>query len=183
MALALTLGVTLGIRRTLWMMLGELAGVATVAIATATGVASLMLLYPLAFQLLKLAGGAYLLYLGIQLWFSKGKMSISIDPSTNNAISNKNLITQGYITAIANPKGWAFLIALLPPFINQEYALIPQLSILIAIMLALEFICMLAYALGGKALRSLLLHNNNILWLNRIAGILIIVISLWLISA
>ena len=180
MSLALTLGITVGLRRTLWMMLGELIGVTLVAIATVTSVASLMLLYPMAFTALKLLGGAYLFFLGVQLWFSKGKVSIQLDSTGGTNLTAKALAFQGFITAIANPKGWAFLIALLPPFIDQDKELLPQLIILISIMLALEFICLLAYTLGGKTLRALLLKEGSVAWLNRIAGLLMIAVAVWL---
>ncbi len=45
MTLAMTLGMSVGVRRTLWMMVGEVLGVATVAIAAVIGVASIMLNY------------------------------------------------------------------------------------------------------------------------------------------
>ncbi|GAL13267.1 putative threonine efflux protein [Vibrio astriarenae] len=40
---------------------------------------------------------------------------------------------QGFVTAIANPKGWAFMISLLPPFVDQSAALTPQLIVLVSI--------------------------------------------------
>ena len=58
MTLAMTLGMSIGVRRTLWMMLGELVGVALVAIAAVLGVASIMLNYPQVFDILKWVGGA-----------------------------------------------------------------------------------------------------------------------------
>ena len=143
MTLAMTLGMTIGVKRTLWMMLGELAGVAIVAVAAVTSVASIMLLYPMAFAALKILGGSYLLFLGWQFWRAHSSVAIQLAGSNNTAsISASSLLVQGFITAIANPKGWAFFIALLPPFIDQELALLPQLSILVAIMLSMEFICM-----------------------------------------
>lgn len=65
MTLAMTLGMSVGVRKTLWMMLGELVGVALVAIAAVLGVASIMLNYPQVFDLLKWVGGGYLIYIGI----------------------------------------------------------------------------------------------------------------------
>ena len=53
MTLAMTLGMSVGVRRTLWMMVGEVLGVATVAIAAVIGVASIMLNYPDLFAFLK----------------------------------------------------------------------------------------------------------------------------------
>ncbi|MGO2276613.1 LysE family translocator, partial [Pseudoalteromonas nigrifaciens] len=67
MTLAMTLGMSIGVRRTLWMMLGELLGVASVAVAAVLGVASIMLNYPEAFAILKWVGGAYLIYIGINM--------------------------------------------------------------------------------------------------------------------
>lgn len=58
MTLALSMGITIGVRRALWMMAGELVGVAVVAVSAAVGVAALMLQYPTAFALFKYAGGA-----------------------------------------------------------------------------------------------------------------------------
>ena len=66
MTLALTLGMTIGIRKTLWMMWGELAGVALVSISAVIGVASIMLNYPLVFTIFKYLGGLYLIFLGTQ---------------------------------------------------------------------------------------------------------------------
>ena len=184
MTLALTLGISLGLRRTLWMMLGELAGVAIVAVAAVTSVASIMLLYPMAFAALKILGGSYLLFLGWQFWRAHSSVAIQLAGSNNTAsISASSLLVQGFITAIANPKGWAFFIALLPPFIDQELALLPQLSILVAIMLSMEFICMMLYALGGKTLRKLLMKEGGLTWLNRIAGSLMFAVGIWLMAS
>jgi len=180
MTLALTLGMSIGVRKTLWMMLGELFGVATVAILAVIGVASVMLNYPDLFAILKYVGGGYLAYLGISLWRSKGKMAISIEDNNQSPISNQELVLQGFVTAIANPKGWAFTVSLLPPFINTELPLVPQLSILVAIILFSELAFMLVYATGGKSLRHLLQHGNQLKRLNQISGSLMIAVGLWL---
>lgn len=179
MTLAMTLGMSIGVRRTLWMMIGELAGVALVAVAAVIGVAAMMLNYPQIFEILKWVGGAYLGYIGIQMWRAKGKMASLDDQSTQ--ISNQALISQGFVTAIANPKGWAFMISLLPPFIDVERAVAPQLSLLLAIIMMTEFVSMLAYASGGKSLKLFLAKGDNIKWLNRIAGSLMIGVGFWLV--
>ncbi len=108
-----------------------------------------MLNYPWLFTVLKFAGGAYLLYLGIEMWRSRGKLAINLENSTSPPKGNWNLVLQGFVTAIANPKGWAFMISLLPPFIDQSKALAPQLMVLVSIILLFEFICMSLYATGG----------------------------------
>lgn len=180
MTLALTLGMTIGVRKTMWMMWGELAGVATVSILAVLGVASVMLNFPIAFMLIKYLGGAYLMFLGIQLWRSKGKMAIDLDNCEESRLSERQLMIQGFVTAIANPKGWAFTISLLPPFINPELPMAPQLSVLVAIILVSEFVFMLVYASGGKTLRKLLEQSTNVKMINKITGTLMLGVGIWL---
>jgi len=180
MTLSMTLGMTIGVKRALWMMAGELLGVGLVAILAVIGVAALMLNYPQLFMVFKYLGGAYLCYLGIQMWLSRGKMAISEDFQHNEPAHRSALILQGFITAVANPKGWAFFISLLPPFLNAEQAVAPQLVILVSIILALEFICLLIYASGGRTLRKFLEKSGNVRLLNRIAGSLMISVGVWL---
>jgi len=179
MTLALSMGMSIGLKKTFFMMYGELIGVGLVASASVIGVATIMLKYPTIFLFLKYGGGAYLAYLGIQMWMSKGKMAISLDECNFN-VSKKSLALQGFLTAIANPKGWAFFIALLPPFIDKNLQLAPQLSVLLLMILLLEFLCLIIYATGGNTLRKLLQNSNNVKLINKIAGIMMIGIGVWL---
>lgn len=180
MTLSLTLGMTIGVRRTFWMMAGELVGVGLVALAAVIGVATIMLKYPDIFSVFKWAGGAYLGYLGVQMWLSRGKMVITLDSKSGQDISRSSLAMQGFVTAIANPKGWAFFISLLPPFINADYALAPQVTVLLTIILIIEFLCLVAYATGGRTLSRFLQKSGNVRVMNRIAGSLMIGVGVWL---
>ena len=179
MTLALTLGMTVGIRRTMWMMLGELIGVGLVAILVVIGVAALIVQYPEMFVVLKIAGGGYLLYLGIQLWRSRGKMAIDLNGTPKNT-GRLQLASQGFITAVANPKGWAFFIALLPPFIDPTRPMPSQMVVLLSVILSLEALSLMVYALGGKSLSKVLQKSGNVRLMNRIAGTLMIGVAGWL---
>lgn len=179
MSLALSMGMSIGLKKTFYMMWGELVGVGLVATSSVIGVATIMLKYPSVFLILKYAGGAYLIYLGIQMWLSKGKMAINLDACPYD-ISKKALAMQGFVTAIANPKGWAFFIALLPPFIDSTLPMAPQLSILIFLILLLEFSCLIIYATGGTTLRKILQNTNNVKLINKIAGLMMMGIGVWL---
>lgn len=180
MTLALTLGMTLGLRKALWMMTGELLGVGTVAASAVLGVAAVLTQNPEAFIVLKYGGGAYLAYLGIQMWLSKGRMAMRLDGEPGPEPRRLELAVQGYLTAISNPKAWAFMVALLPPFVDLAQPIVPQLVALISIILVLEFICLIIYAMGGKTLRRFLQNAGNVRLLNRIAGSLMIGVGGWL---
>ncbi|EKE76999.1 LysE family translocator [Gallaecimonas xiamenensis] len=179
MTLSMTLGMTVGVRRTLWMMAGELLGVALVAVAAVVGVATLMLEHPLAFEVVKYGGGAYLIYLGIQMWRAKGRLALTLDGNRPPA-SRKALAMQGFMTAVANPKGWAFMVSLLPPFIDTTQPMAGQLGMLVGIILCTELGCLLLYASGGKTLGRVLGRGNNLALLNRIAGTLMAGVGVWL---
>lgn len=181
MTLALTMGMTIGVRKTMWMMSGELIGVGTVSTAAVLGVAALITRNPEIFLVIKYGGGAYLAFLGVQLWMSKGRMSIRLDEDTAPAEPRRlELAVQGFITAIANPKAWAFMVSLLPPFIDLERDLAPQLTVLVFLILTIELICLIIYATGGKSLRKFLQSTGNVRLLNRIAGTLMMGVGGWL---
>ena len=74
----------------------------------------------------------------------------------------------------------AFFIALLPPFINSNLDLTPQLSVLLFFILLLEFSCLVIYASGGSTLRKLLKDSSNVRLLNKIAGSMMIGVGIWL---
>ncbi len=183
MTLALSMGMSIGYRRTLWMMLGEVVGVGLVAVAAVLGIASVMLNYPWLFTILKSIGAAYLFYIGIQMWLSKGKLALNDENLEVQVGGNWDLVVQGFVTAIANPKGWAFMISLLPPFIDNTQPLTLQLVVLVSIILVSEFISMTLYATGGKGLKSLLGHSKNIRLMNRISGTLMMGVGVWLFAS
>lgn len=178
MTLSLSLGIRFGVRRTLWMMLGELAGLALVAIAALGGAVTLVASAPTAFSVAKLMGAAYLIWCAIRAW--RAPVSLSVD--ANQVVAKRaQLISQGFITAISNPKAWIFIAALLPPFIDPTKPLLPQASILLIAMIAIEFCCLVIYAAGGRALRDYLGNHGLGQWLNRIAAGLMVGVAVWLV--
>lgn len=178
MTLAMTLGMTIGIKKSLWMMFGELLGVTIVAFTSLMGVSSMLLAKPTIFLLFKIIGGVYLAYLGIKMIQNKSTNLGPMQNISNLSFTKQTLLIQGFMTAIANPKGWAFMIALLPPFINISNPVLPQAMILISIILFFEFFCMMVYCSGGKGLRKLLQQNNNLHLMNKISGSLLILIAI-----
>jgi len=179
MTLAFTLGLSIGYRRTLWMMLGELSGVATVFSATFWSLGWLLSRDPIYFQIVSLLGGAYLLYLAYQL-FRQTPEAIKARNLENT--SPMALAILGYITAVSNPKGWAFLIALLPGFVASDGPLFPQFLIMMGIMITTEFISMTVYATGGQWLASRLSDGSGVINANRIAASMLTLAALWVLS-
>ena len=101
-------------------------------------------------------------------------------PAGDNRRTRSSLILQGFVTAVANPKAWAFLVALLPPFVDQSRPLAPQLLTMLALMLIIEFTCLQIYAHGGRVLSEQLHRRGKARWLNRIAGVQMVGVGIWL---
>ena len=176
MTLAFTLGLSIGYRRTLWMMWGEMAGVATVFGATFWSLGWLLSRDPLYFQVFSLVGGSYLIYLALLMFRETPETIVAKKLDQTSAAS---LMGLGYVTAVSNPKGWAFLMALLPGFVAADAPLGPQFAIMLVIMLSTEFISMTAYATGGQWLAQRLSSNTGILSVNKIAASMLLLAALW----
>lgn len=182
MTLAMTLGMSVGLRRTAWMMTGEVVGVSLVVALCGLGISGIILRFPTLFAAFRLAGGAYMVWLGIQLWRSRGALSVSPEHLQTPAVLGRaRLASQGFVTAIANPKGWAFFLVLLPPFLHTEGgALNAHFAAIIAIAAGCELLCMTLYASGGKVLSRLLARRGNVALINRAAGSLMMAVGIWL---
>jgi threonine/homoserine/homoserine lactone efflux protein len=177
MTLAMSLGISVGVRRALWMMVGEVLGIALVGAAAMLGVAALLLASPQVFTAFKLAGAAYLLWTAWRSWYS-APAAMGAAPNVKPAA----LFAQGFVTAVANPKAWAFQMALLPPFLNAQAPLLPQMAVLLVLMVSIEFTCLLVYASGGRVLSDLLLRRGQAQWLNRVAALLTVGVAIWLVA-
>ena len=180
MTLSLTMGMAIGIRNTMKMMIGELTGVLLISLTAVVGGGTIIASYPNTFEVFKYLGGGYLIFVGIQMWRNLGKMSLNTDGSHSFSLNGFQLASQGFITAIANPKGWAFFLAMVPSFMNYDEPLIPQMSAMVLIILIIEFISLMIYATGGKALNKLLTKSGNVQLINRVAGTLMMFVGIWL---
>jgi len=179
MTLAFTLGLSIGYKRTLWMMLGELSGVASVFTATFWSLGWLLSRDPVYFQIISFFGGVYLLYLAFQLFRETPEAIESRDLKKTHPMA---LAILGYVTAVSNPKGWAFLMALLPGFVSSDTELTSQFIIMMGIMLTTEFVSLTVYATGGQWLASRLSSSKGIVNANRVAASMLTLAALWVLS-
>ena len=178
MTLAFTLGLSQSYRRTLWMMGGELAGVATVVSTCVFLLAWIQSLSGMYFALLALVGGSYLLWIAYRLWTQPARLS---SDENQPHLSASELLILGYVTAVMNHKGWGFMIALLPGFMSVAYSTPEQLAAFLGVMLPSEFLSMTLYATGGSGLRRFLPTERHLANLNKVAaGLMMLVAALML---
>ena len=92
---------------------GVALGLGLVGLATALGVATLVLREPLAYQAVRWAGVAYLLWLAWDGWRGAGEAEQTVAPGSTLAL----FFRRGLITNLLNPKAAAFYVAVLPGFL------------------------------------------------------------------
>jgi len=147
--LALTHGALYGVRRTLFTIIGGVFGFSALIALAMFGLTALLQASASVLTVLKWVGGAYLLWLGIQLWRSP---ALQLDVNTRVArLSNAGMLRQGLLSAMANPKVLLFYGAFLPQFIDPQRGLFVQFVIMAATFASVEFV--VEYLLARLAFR------------------------------
>jgi len=147
--LALTHGALYGARRTLFTIIGGVFGFSALIALAMFGLSALLQTSAAVLTVLKWVGGAYLLWLGIQLWRSP---ALHLEANQHTArLGNADLFRQGLLSAIANPKVLLFYGAFLPQFIDPHRGLLLQFVIMAATFASVEFV--VEYLLARLAFR------------------------------
>jgi threonine/homoserine/homoserine lactone efflux protein len=101
--------------------LGIAAGCCVHIVAAGLGLSALLATSAVAFTAVKLAGAAYLIYMGVVLWRT-GPRSAMLAAAPMPATSLPRIFVQGALTNILNPKVALFFLAFLPQFVDPEGA-------------------------------------------------------------
>jgi threonine/homoserine/homoserine lactone efflux protein len=176
---ALAMGVRHGLGGAAWGGLGMCLALGLMAALSALGLGVLLKASPLAFMIFKWVGVAYLVWLGVQAM--RGPVPADDTPTdlpdaatTSRGQRPLGLLLQGGMITASNPKALIFMAAFFPQFIDTASPLGPQLAILVATMLVIEFGWIMTYAAGGRTLARRLSGRRATLWLNRCTGLLLI---------
>ncbi|UTO19392.1 LysE family transporter [Acinetobacter sp. Z1] len=147
-------GLNYGFRHGYWNALGLQIALLIQILIVAAGVGVLFATTPLAFQIVKWFGVAYLMYLAYQQWTAPIK-TIQIEHEQKNK-SALTLVFHGFVVNMSNPKAIVFLLAVLPQFLDLSRPQAPQYSIMAITMVTIDLIVMAAYTgLASKVLRLL----------------------------
>jgi homoserine/homoserine lactone efflux protein len=141
--LALTHGALYGTKRTIATILGGSLGFGLVIAASLFGIGAILAANSNLLTTLKWVGGAYLIFLGVQIWRSEPIGNATPKKSSGSA---RNLFSQGLLSAISNPKGILFFVAFLPQFVDPNRSLWIQFLVMAGTFLVIEFIYEIAVA-------------------------------------
>lgn len=166
-----SVGLGRGVRPGIGAALGILSGNALYFALSATGVAAVIVASSGLFNALKLAGAAYLVWLGLRmLLLQRGKPAAA----TVAATAVRKIFLRGFLVQTGNPKALVFFIALLPQFINPEHAVGWQILVLGVSSVLIEFLVLGLYVVA--AARAMQLAGAHLAGpLERIGGGLLVV--------
>ncbi|PHR24033.1 MAG: lysine transporter LysE [Desulfotalea sp.] len=171
MLLALTHGMHYGAKRTIVSALGNVTVTIIQASVSIAGLGTILIASETTFQLIKWIGAAYLIYMGISMFFSS-KISLSSNKfnRTNKRNSLRKMYLQAAFVTAGNPKAIVFFTAVFPQFIAPNAAYLSQFCILISLCAFIAFNCFMIYAIAGQKIVSLFSKATIGKYIQRIIG-------------
>jgi threonine/homoserine/homoserine lactone efflux protein len=159
-------GLTAGKRASLFAALGCTAGIIPHLLASILGLSALLHTSALAFDMLKYAGVAYLLYVAYATWRDRSAFAVSDSPVVASASS---LMLRGLLMNILNPKLTIFFLAFLPQFVAPgSTAPTVQMLVLSGVFMAMTFAVFVMYGLLANVFRRAVIESPRVQnWLRR----------------
>ena len=156
----LAAGLTRGARASVLAAFACTLGTVPHMVAAITGLAAVLHASGVAFQVIKYAGVAYLLYMAWSTWRDHGALSVDEEAGTS---SRRKVLLSGITLNLLNPKLTIFFFAFLPQFVpaGQPGTLVRMLG-LSAVFMAMTFVVFAGYGLAAAALRDRVLTRPRL---------------------
>jgi threonine/homoserine/homoserine lactone efflux protein len=149
--------------------------------ATAVGLAALLKTSALLFEALKLAGGAYLAYLGIRAWLESRRLPPDLLGRVPATAPAGSILRQGFISAGSNPKLGVYFVSFLPQFVDPGRPILGQLLLLGAVFALIGWSWMNLYGLLVVRVRDVITAPRVRQWMERVTGTVLIGLGLRLV--
>ena len=160
-----------GWRTALPMAIGVALGDFTAMTLSMLGLGALLATSATLFTVLKWAGAAYLVYLGIKLWRAGGTLDA---PPRTDAVSALRMLGHAWLVTALNPKSITFFVAFLPAFLDPQGDFLTQMVAFETTFLALAFANAFGYALVASRARGFVSNPRAIGVVNKVGGGLLI---------
>ncbi len=169
-----------GFRRSIWGILGQQAALLVHIIIVALGVGLLVASSPIAFNIIRYAGAAYLVYLGIRQFLAKPQL----DAEQVRAVSNEprwSMFRRGLWVNLLNPKAIVFFLAFLPQFIRVHEPILSQYLIVAATVVGIDILVMWFFFAGtARSFQRFTRDARGQRVLNRVFGVLFVAVGVLL---
>lgn len=166
---AMSAGLNHGFRRGYITTLGLVLGIWTQIVVVGVGLGAVVAASSTAFLLIKWAGVAYLVWLGIQQWRAPA-VPLATQAEVTPIVAARTMIFRAWVINALNPKGTVFLLAVMPQFLNLAEPLLPQYLVIAATLAFTDLVVMAGYtALAARVLRALK-SEAHLKAMNRVFG-------------
>lgn len=118
--------------------------------AAALGLGALVMAFPQVFRIIAVLGALYVAWLGVRAL--RGAFATAAEPAHIEVKRGRSALMDGFMVQIANPKAILFFTAVLPPFLDINRPLAPQLALFAVTTVAMDGLSMSGYGLSGAAL-------------------------------
>ncbi len=172
--LVIATGATEGARAALMTVLGTTLGNALLIGAVAFGLSFVLASSALLFDVIRFAGAAYLVWLGIQLWRNAGRAAPAA-PARGRVHAMR-----GFLVALSNPKTAAFFTAFLPQFVDPALPAGFQLAVMCAASVLIAAVLDSGWGIAASFGRAFLASRSRAKLLGRVSGTVLIGGGLWL---
>lgn len=159
-----------GLRRSVWVIAGDLSANVIQMTAAAFGLAAVIATSAAAFTVIKWLGVAYLVWIGLRMMMSRGEGARGRADSAAHPV---RLFRLGFITSMTNPFAVVFFAALFPQFITVDAPILPQLVILGATYLVVDGATLLLWGWAGDRVAARF-AQRSMTAINRVCGGLMI---------
>jgi threonine/homoserine/homoserine lactone efflux protein len=169
-ALILRIATVEGARRAAFAALGVCLGVVAWCVAVALGLGSLLAASQTAFQVLKWAGAAYLVWLGLQMLLKPRSRFDVAAGETIRISSDLTCLRRGFLNNLLNPKAGVFYVSFLPQFLAdgvEPATFLIALGVLNALMGMVWFGALIG---ATRPLAAALQRTSVVRWLDRVTG-------------
>jgi threonine/homoserine/homoserine lactone efflux protein len=178
MALVTRQVVTRGRRAAEITILGNLSGLVVHATALAVGLSALLVASATAYSAVKLAGAAYLVYLGVQSLRQARRTRAATDTTDPRLVPKRgNPYLQGLISTVLNPKPALFFVSYLPQFVDRHGSVTLQVSLLAAIHIVIGFVWLTTYAFLVARMQAAIARPRIKAALERVTGAVLIALG------
>ncbi|NVE01456.1 LysE family translocator [Massilia sp. BJB1822] len=178
--LAISTTMALGARRTVYSSVGNAVGVFLVSCVAVSGVGLMVQRSPLAFSVLKLAGAAYLAWLGVKQWRGAGKGAQAAVPN-GQAVAHTDsryaVFRRGLLVASSNPKAILFFSAVFPQFMPPGELDAHRFLLLSLTFVGCTFVSHLSYVLLAASAGARFLTGGGMVRLQRGTALLFIALA------
>lgn len=169
-----------GFRRSIWGILGQQAALIVHVLIVALGVGVLVASSPIAFNVIRYAGAAYLVYLGIRQFLSKPAAAQEQAAVLRNE-PTWSIFRRGFWVNLLNPKAIVFFLAFTPQFIRPDQPLFTQYAILTATIVVIDILVMwFFFAAAARSFQRFTSTEQGQLVLSRIFGVLFVGVGILL---